>query len=637
MSFDTGRQPFNVMQGQEYFFVVLTKRPERFTALQIADWVKPVRGEYEFQNARPNYRIVIPGTENVLAIPETMLDLTSTAVILWDNLPPEALTPQQMTAISDWVRFGGHFIVNGAQASDSISKTALSELLPLIPRNNIELDPDAAAELMTQWQVKSDRSTSARIASVREHSGRIAIDGNLADGADAIPDTGNLVMQRRVGLGRVVQPRFDLTSDWMQSWGSYQSFINSVILNRPRRKTVVSRDPTESAEYSQQYVDFGTTKSDAAFNTHFRLTARDAVLKNMASGDSMAALQNSTPDPYVSSDAVTGIGAWTDDSDAVSLCQNILRDESGIEIPESSLVVRSLGYYLLLLVPINYLIFRLLGKLEYAWLAVPFIAIGGAMWVARAARLDIGFARSQTELAILELQPDYQRGHLSRVVAIYNSLSSTYEFDFKTYDAAALPMVDPSAASESFGDCMFKTSFGEGPTLSGFAVGSNRIRLLHAEQVIDLGGAIRRKKNELINATDQELADAFVLEKDDKGVLRIATVGLVPRQASAALRFESRSAVPVSDELPMQVARLIRRLASSNVMPAGSTRLVARIDGSLADMTITPNANQTIAQTVVLAHLQHAPLPTPKADVNLLVDVRKSQNGRPDPVENDQQ
>ena len=83
----------------------------------------------------------------------------------------------------------------------------------------------------------------------------------------------------------------------------------------------------------------------------------------------------------------------------------------------------------------------MIGRLEYAWFAVPVIAIGGAAFVARAARLDIGFARSQTQLAMVEMQPDYPRGHLSRVVAIYNSLSSSYDVQFRTIDGAAGPAV----------------------------------------------------------------------------------------------------------------------------------------------------------------------------------------------------
>ncbi|MGB7347987.1 MAG: hypothetical protein WBD20_27425 [Pirellulaceae bacterium] len=626
--FDTGRQPFNVMIGQEYFIVILTNRPERFAALQVADWVKPLRGEFEFQSAKPNYRIVIPNTENMLAIPETMLDLTSTAVVLWDNLGPESLTPQQMTALADWVRFGGHLIVNGADASDAIAKTALGDVLPLIPTSNIELDPDAAAEMLGNWQVETDRTTTAKIETLRSQPGRVAVDGKLVDGADAVADSGNLIVQRRIGLGRVVQPRFDLTSDWLQDWDSYNSFVNSVFLSRPRRKMIESRDPNAESMFSQLYADFGTTDSDAAFNTHLRITARDAVLTASRDGKALAVKQTHAMDPYTFSSPVAGIGAWTDDSDAISLCRQILRDESGIEIPESSLVVRSLGYYLLLLVPINYIVFRFIGKLEYAWLAVPFIAIGGAIWVARAARLDIGFARSQTELAILEVQPEYQRAHLSRVIAIYNSLSSTYDIDFKTYDAAAMPILDPRQSDDSLDGCTFRTSFGEGPSLSGVSVGSNRIRLVHAEQMIDLGGTIGRKQNELINGTGQELYDVFVLEKSLDGTMKIATVGMVPPQSSAAMSFESRDAVSVSDELPMQAARLIRRLASPVVMPPGSTRLVARIDASMSDMTITPSANQAIAQTVVLAHLEHSPLPIPKPDINLLSDFRRFQTGQ---------
>ena len=62
-------------------------------------------------------------------------------------------------------------------------------------------------------------------------------------------------------------------------------------------------------------------------------------------------------------------------------------------------------------------------------------------------------------------------------------------------------------------------------------------------------------------------------------------------------------------------------------MPKGSTRLVGRIDGSLPGMTITPNANQVTAQTIVLAHLKHAPIGKREIDMNLLSDTRKVLSG----------
>ena len=44
-------------------------------------------------------------------------------------------------------------------------------------------------------------------------------------------------------------------------------------------------------------------------------------------------------------------------------------------------------------------------------------------------------------------------------------------------------------------------------------------------------------------------------------------------------------------------------------------------------MTITPNANQVTAQTIVLAHLKHAPIGKREIDMNLLSDTRKVLSG----------
>ncbi len=634
--YDTGKQPFNVLSGEEFFFVILTTRPERFAKFQVSDWVRPFRDEYAFKDSAANYRIVFPPTEGLLPLSETMLDWTSTAVVFWDDLSPDALTPLQQQAIADWVRFGGQLIINGATAADAISRTSLDDLLPLRPSGNIELDPDSATELLTSWSVPSDRSTEKQIALLRSQSGRVAVDGQAAADAEALENSGKLVLIRHVGNGRVVQPRFDLTSDWLVNWQSYDSFVNSAMLARPRRKFLKSENASDESFVRQRYQDYGLLASDPAMNTRFRITARDAVLRTFVGQDNASSVAASRFDPLTEVDSSTGIGGWTDNSDVIRLCREILKSESGIEIPDSSLVVRSLGYYLLILVPINYLIFRILGRLEYAWLAVPLIAIGGAVWVARAARLDIGFARKQTELAVLELQPSYDRGHLSRVVAIYNSLSSSYDIQFKTIDGVAAPIWEQRTDSTP----VFRTAFAEGPALSGLAVGSNKTQLLHAEQVIDVGGAITLDaQGKLINQTSYELFDAFVIEKADEDNVRVAVVGACTPGSIHPLRFRDVSTLAITDELPMQTVRMIRRLAAPAAMPNGSSRLVARIDGSLPGMAISPEANQFAAQTIVLAHLKHAPLPIPQIDLNLLSDLRnvlgRTGNNDDSPLDNE--
>ena len=455
---------------------------------------------------------------------------------------------------------------------------------------------------------------------------------DLLKDATPVINTDKLVLQRRVGYGRVVQPRFDLTSDWLQSWQSYDSFMNSVVLLRPARKTFENDDIQAERMFGQTYPDYKLDHGSPMMNSRVRIAARDAILNASSGGVALSQRQSTQIDPFSRTVAGSGVCGWNDNSDAISKCRKVLRDESGIEIPESKLVVRSLGYYLLLLVPINYLIFRTLGRLEYAWLAVPFIAVSGAIWVAREARLDIGFARSQTEIGFLEMQPEYERAHLSRVVAIYNSLSSNYEVDFKTYDAAAVPIPEGKKELDDVDEVSLRVSYGEGPTLSGLSVGSNRIRMIHTEQIVDMGGSLSRRDGKVVNETNQELFDTFVVDKSIDGNIRIAIIGSLPPGSSKSLDFRDLPAITVSDDLPMQAASLIRSVGSPDIIPAGSTRLVGRIDQAIPGMTITPSANQAVAQTIVLAHLQHAALRDPKPDYNLISDFRRVQKGYQNPL-----
>ncbi|WP_182870736.1 hypothetical protein [Stieleria mannarensis] len=627
---DTGGQPFNVMRGSEYFFVVLSQRPERFTRLQTANWTRSFESEIQDPTGHGNYRVVVPDASDLLPLPETMLDLTSTAVVLWDDLSEDALTPQQKTALADWIRFGGRLIVNGPTASESIANTALADVLPLLPTSNIELDSDAAAELLTKNSVATDRSLEKQVELIRSESSHIAIDGRLDPDATAVDNTASLVLSRRIGRGVVVQPRFDLTDNWVEVWDSYDSFVNSVILNRPPREYVapdhgdISQEELAEQGYNANdlrlYFQGTTLRSDAAVNTEFRLTTRDSLL---AGGDDEAKKSNSPFDRFSRVDAVTGISAWNDSSDAVTMLQQKLTSEAGIEIPGSSLVIRSLAIYLVVLVPVNYVVFRLMNRLEYAWFAVPLIAVIGAIFAARQARLDIGFARSTTELAILEAHAGYPRAHLTRMIGIYNSLSSRYELQFRTVDGIAAPLdgePDPNTAIEP----VIRTSFEEGPSLADFAVNSNRMRYVHTEEMVDLGGAIRFDGDRtLTSEADVDFVDAFLIRKSETGQSEVAVVGTLERDETKTVEFRESDRVRIADDLPMHSHDLIARLARADSIPNGSSRLVARIDGSLPGLEISPTASQQTAQTIAIIHIKHADLREPVADKNLVSDFRR--------------
>ena len=222
-------------------------------------------------------------------------------------------------------------IVNGAQGAESVAKTRLAGILPLRPSGNIELDPDAGQELLGGWSVVTDGTTEKQIALLKSQSGRIAIDGRAASDAQTLPDSGSLILSRRIGAGRVVQSRFDLTSDWLTTWGSFDSFVNGAILLRPRRQFVEASAMTDEDITLQRFVDYSVSRAEPTMNSRFRIAARDAILKQPGS------VQTQTPsayDPLTSLDVVKGVTAWNDNSDVVRTSRQILVDEAGIEIPD---------------------------------------------------------------------------------------------------------------------------------------------------------------------------------------------------------------------------------------------------------------------------------------------------------------
>lgn len=646
VSHEPASQPWPLMGEQEYFLVVLTTRPERFSRIRVADWVRPPLAD-AMGSREANYRVVVPPADGLVPLAETMLDWTATAVLLWDDLAPDRLTPAQTRAIADWIRFGGTLVVNGPEAAEAMARSSIADVLPVRPQARVELDRNAAESLVHAWSVGTERSPDETLALLRDGRARLAMRGQVAPDATSVADTGRLVFVTPVGRGRVVQTLFDATGDWLAAWDSYDSFFNAALLGRPRRELVPPRpgkrvvagagsvvapgtpapdvldpdvlDPDVLAERPlvQRYPDLGSDVAPAEINTRFRLLARDA-----------------TDDGSLAPSPGGGFGAWSQDSELVAKMADALREAAGIEIPSARLVVRSLGWYLLILVPINYLVFRSAGRPEFAWFAIPLIAAAGAAWVAREARLDIGFARSYRELAILELQPEYSRGHLTRIGAIYNSLSGRYDVAFRDDDAAAsLLRAEEGTTPESV---RFRTAEADGPVLAGIAIPSNRVGLFRGEQVIDLPGGIRRIDGHWVNQTGLGLNDARIVQRDADGRLRVTALGdWSPGERRAAPTDAAATDATATDLSPPDqsspdptsgrgdiegLQELLSMLGGDAAVPPRSARLVAWAGQPLPGIRIRPEPAQSSGRTLVIAHLWHPPDPAPRPDVNLIGD-----------------
>jgi hypothetical protein len=205
-----------------------------------------------------------------------------------------------------------------------------------------------------------------------------------------------------------------------------------------------------------------------------------------------------------------------------------------------------LAIYLVVLVPLNWLLFRVIGKVEWAWIAAPVIAILGAFAVVRYASLDIGFVRSVTNVGVLELQGDYSRGHLTDYAALYTSLSTRYEVELDNATGQSLPFAKTSSARFKPGESLRKVQLNRSATteLDNFLVKSNSTGLLHTEMMLDVGGALRLVDSgdqwKIDNQTTINLLDAGAIRKNEAGGFEFAWIGeLDAGSESEALTFSN--------------------------------------------------------------------------------------------------
>jgi hypothetical protein len=279
------------------------------------------------------------------------------------------------------------------------------------------------------------------------------------------------------------------------------------------------------------------------------------------------------------------------------------------------------------------------GRVEWAWIAVPVAALGWGVLVVWLAQLDIGFARAETEIAVLEVQPDFSRAHLTRYTALYSSLSTSYDVHFD----------DPSAVAQPF-SVDWKLLRGQAPStvalrtvgdrsLDDYLVSSNSTGMLHSEQMFNLGGSLSwhgfgDAPATLENNTNLRLSGVAIvrcrLNALSEAVGESAWVGDLPPGAKVVVTFQARDErrmndardqSPLTREDPPEGGLSLRRLIDGaqdhQSLRPGDVRLVAWQDQPLKGMRIEPAASQARRATLVVAQLQFSPEEPPTPDVNL--------------------
>ena len=457
------------MAGFQYHMIVLSNRQEQIRYLQFTDSIRIRQSEYSTVDTPPLYYVVTNKPDQPIPLPHNVLHWTTTAYLIWDDLDPDDLDPDQQQALIDWLHFGGQLILSGPDCLSKFEASFLADYLPAQAEGKIELDAAAFEPLNENWSVPNRANPSERRSIlVTDDKPVVGIEFKPHTAANFVTGTGELTIERMIGRGRVVATAFSLTSPTVKSWGSFPSFLNNALLRKPHRRfgerndtvlfdwaddssliydpligsTVrfISRDLASGGTPDNPKAETDTRMIDEQ-NSQYAVGDTFSEMLKLSSGKS---LQRNIEDTRhyggFTANRKAGVGGWSDSNAIAQSARTGLKKAAGITPPSADLILKMLGIYLLVLVPLNWIVFRAMGKVEWAWAAVPLIAIGGAVTVVKIASLDIGFARSNTQVALLEIHDGYHRGHLTQYSALYTSLSTNYDVELDNATGIALPL-----------------------------------------------------------------------------------------------------------------------------------------------------------------------------------------------------
>ncbi|MGE0759507.1 MAG: hypothetical protein AB7O38_20990 [Pirellulaceae bacterium] len=598
------RQGTAAMPAYQYYLVALTDDPDRYSYLRSLPTVAAFAGPTFETEKLVYYRVVVPELNPVAPLPNHALTWTSIAYVLWDDVSDDILTSTQQQAMLDWLHWGGQLIISGPNSLERLRGTFLEPYLPATAGQTTASEPSDLEEVNRFWTLV-DKEERRKEWSTTPEQPLLVVQLDKHPEAEFVPRCGRLVVERRVGSGRVVATAFSLSDSQWLAWKSLDNFMNGAILRRPRREFRITDHMPESfwADYDPAMALDPRCVSTLRYFTrdveHFSSRPGTtwepdekppdlAAPTTFGFGSTGSSVQSPARPPAVDESEdwhfrgfarrwMSGMAAWSDRSGPSDAAREALKDASGITVPRGDFVLKILAIYLTVLAPLNWLVFRAAGRVEWAWAAAPVIAILGTFAVVRLARLDIGFARSFTEISIAEMQGDYPRAHVTRYIALYTSLSTSYDLEF-TDDGA---LAQPFAASEGSGSqSMLPTTTqrvslrrDKQLKLTGLTVNSNTEGFVHCEQMSDMGGGFALEEGpggefRLRNGTDRTLHGVGILRRTEEGERTGAWVGELAPRTSVPVRFAALAEqfLPQWNESPVtgshnrQVNQLLEQL-----------------------------------------------------------------------------
>ena len=562
------------MRPYQHHMVLLTNRADDYSYLKVIDSV--TMPGWQDSAIQPMY-VVVPTrpADWPIPLPRQSLYWTTIAYLIWDDLEVDQLDEEQRQAMIDWIHFGGQLIVSGPDSLDKLGNSFLADYLPAKFKQTKNLSAADFQQLNENWAVPIEKQRSVKRKIVlTEKSKILGVEFDVHPDSNFVDGTGSLAVERPVGRGRIVATSFSLRSKPVYRWPGYRSFFNGCLLRRPARTFGTTMDGTLSffwdgdasspfdpllgstLRYVSRDLGFEGTEVDPKIDPK-QITGFDmrgnARFPGQIDTDPLAMIyprnkradkRNLTDDDWhyggFQHDQQSGTAGWNDNSAISNAAAETLRRSAGISPPSSAFVLKMLSVYLLVLVPLNWLVFRLIGRVEWAWIAAPLIAIAGAYMVVRMASLDIGFVRSNSQVASIEIYADYPRAHVAQYSALYTSLSTGYDVDLDNPSAQSLPLgvKQKSPKQKSNLPVTFRRTINN--RLEGLQVQSNSTALLHTEMMFDTQGVFSydEESKTVQNSTLLNLENAAVVQRRQDGSLWYSMLGEFAAGTSQELDFQ---------------------------------------------------------------------------------------------------
>lgn len=628
--------PLMKLETHQMVIPILAIDPSPFESWKRMQATIPISGD---RDSTPDlekqryYRLSLPVTDKPTLSPNALC-WSNTSHLVWDSLPPTTLPTSQQEALVDWIHLGGQLIVMSA-GPNAIAPLEESFLNPYLPAtasgNNATLTTDElksfsdaypppvwTSELEEPLDIPgTKRAAGAPIPprykapdTLRPAPGKPLYVVGLSpkEGATAIPlgDPGNhaVAVEWRVGRGRVIMLAVSPNDPAFASWPGMDTFVRRVILRRVE-------EPLSPNDDRRVYRFLG-----APDLTWFRLLTRDYESRELSSQD--------VDDPNSPLNRMP-VAAWMDiwnqkGSESLPVLARIsLEQASGITIPGKGFVLKVILAYIIALVPLNWLFCRfVIRRKEWAWAAVPVLALGTAILVERASAYDMGFDSNCSEIDVVEVQGGYPRAHLSRFAAIYSTGRDKYRISYPNDPSAlALPLNQQRSLRGEESPISTFESFPE-PALKDFQVQPRSLATFRAEAIVDLGGAITlsgdAETGKIENGSRMDLHEAVLIDTATGEKRTLGTIGAGESIAVSGPSSPSKAkpaSVTWTDVSPF-LAKL-EEYRWDIPSERGELRLVAWAPDAHPGQNLEPAVDDHRGFRLVVVHLKYGPMPDPSS------------------------